>query len=66
MRRKGVVRATDFVGDGASSKTVGLCAHQKLEDREPRWLTQGCERGGRVRRRHLVAPRGRADVPDNG
>ena len=60
------MRATNFVGDGASSKTMGFCAHQKLKNSEPRWLTQGGERGECVRGRHPVAARGRADVSDNG
>ena len=56
------MRATNFFGDSASSKTMRLCTHQKLEDCEPRGLTQGRERCERVRRGHPVAARGRADV----
>ena len=60
------MRTTNIVGNGPSSKTTGLRTYQKLENCEPGGLTQSRKRCERVWRRHPVAPRGRADVSDNG
>ena len=63
--RQGVVGAVDGLGDRAGGQSFGRMADQQAEDRKARRLAERGEGSERVRRRQVVAGRGRADVSDH-